>query len=376
MILVLFVLGLMVSGVFAENHSSSVINLRTVQWEGMVILALLAVYGMLGIAFMFSRLFALPELEGWAKNEFYQVNAMLILVLLVFVVLNAENRVFESFGYDPDPNNPNSAIKFGSEYLGEVRLYLLPVFASTFVSNTIFNSVLSVSNLKIGEVLDFKNATEHLVDSISDLLGIAAAGLGASLSLTVFQQWFLDFVKDTAFTLFLPLGILMRSLPFSRKVGSILIALAIAFYLVYPLTFLMDQKIVDHILNQKLKQKGQSCQECWKNLAEIRITALEGIPLSKAAFDRVFEKEGSTDSVPKGLFDKVYELGGAGLSAATAVVAFLVKSPLILVREAAFAFVTFTMLAILNVVITLGTARSIAQLMGSDVSFGDLIGML
>ena len=47
----------------------------------------------------------------------------------------------------------------------------------------------------------------------------------------------LKFFETSMFTVFLPIGLILRSFPPSRGAGAVLVAIAIGFYFVYPLTF-------------------------------------------------------------------------------------------------------------------------------------------
>jgi len=57
------------------------------------------------------------------------------------------------------------------------------------------------------------------------------------------QYILLDFFQKTMFTFVLPIGIVMRAFPLTRKVGSSLIAIAIVGYIVYPLTVVLGKGI-------------------------------------------------------------------------------------------------------------------------------------
>jgi hypothetical protein len=54
---------------------------------------------------------------------------------------------------------------------------------------------------------------------------------------TYFQMAFLKFIETSMFTLFLPVGIILRAFPPTRGAGAVMMALAIGFYMVYPLTY-------------------------------------------------------------------------------------------------------------------------------------------
>ncbi|MEM3408025.1 MAG: hypothetical protein QW054_00265 [Candidatus Micrarchaeia archaeon] len=47
----------------------------------------------------------------------------------------------------------------------------------------------------------------------------------------------LKFIETSMFTVFLPIGLILRAFPPTRGAGAVLVAIAIGFYLIYPLTF-------------------------------------------------------------------------------------------------------------------------------------------
>jgi hypothetical protein len=53
----------------------------------------------------------------------------------------------------------------------------------------------------------------------------------------IVQQMALSLIYAAAFTVLLPIGFILRLLPFFREAGAMLIAVALAFYIVFPLTY-------------------------------------------------------------------------------------------------------------------------------------------
>jgi hypothetical protein len=52
-----------------------------------------------------------------------------------------------------------------------------------------------------------------------------------------FQRHLLLFIEDNMFTFFLPLGILLRVLPYTRGAGGVIMSVALGLFLVYPLMY-------------------------------------------------------------------------------------------------------------------------------------------
>ena len=99
-------------------------------------------------------------------------------------------------------------------------------------------------------------------------LSVLISVLYATIALAYGQFVLLDFFEKTMFTFVLPIGIVMRAFPMTRKTGSSLIAIAIVGYIVYPLTIVMGKGMYDesaksfptvlptqYVLTSKITQK-------------------------------------------------------------------------------------------------------------------------
>ncbi len=75
------------------------------------------------------------------------------------------------------------------------------------------------------------------------------------------QKILLVFIEENALQVFLPLGLLMRAFPFSRKTGSTIIAVVFAMYFVYPTSILINQRIWQQISDpvENINRLGEPC---------------------------------------------------------------------------------------------------------------------
>ena len=83
-------------------------------------------------------------------------------------------------------------------------------------------------------------ALKPMVDS----MGYALYALAASIAQLKIQEVVLCFSKLYMFTIILPLGVALSALSVTRSAGGALIALAIGFYIVLPVMYLMSEEIV------------------------------------------------------------------------------------------------------------------------------------
>jgi hypothetical protein len=330
------------------------VTLRTVPWELTVLAALLVQLLIIVFAYMISYAFNVKELAGWSKGEIYQVAMMAFIVFLFFALIKVENIVFEAYGFSPSQSDSNPAIENARLYLDSVRTYSLSIVTSVQTSIFVLNFIQAQGeNIKI-PYFEFKDTVKEAVKSISGLLNIINISATSVLGLTTLQSYFLDIIARLAFTVILPFGLLFRMFSFTRSVGNFLIVVAISFYIVYPLTFLMNQTIVDTLLN---KQGG------WQDILGERKLQNSNFVQFLSGVNSITEK----DTVVSDL-----------ISAGTAVLNKINKyiNPFNILDEAAFGFILFTLIPILNFTITIIVAKELGSLFGSDVSFTDILKQL
>lgn len=343
-------------------------SFRVQTWELTTILAILASFSVIAIAYMISKGLGIPALNGWARNEAYQLIAMAIVVCLLFSALQIENYIFESFGYSPTPAVPNPAISSAQTYLSSVRTYVGSVLISTYFLNGIIqmlNFKLELPETMFYNAVDFGKGMTAFTGAMSGIIKLSSGVFGTVLGLTTAQTIFLDFINRIAFTILLPIGLFLRVFSFSRGIGTFFIALAIAFYVVYPLTFLMNEKIVDQILGY---------QGAWQNILKARsLQSTENGWIYQMADSQI---QPSNPFGASGFVDYYTRLFTSIVYYAASTANYTINTtfnPFTLLNEGAFAFVLFTVIPILDFVITLGISREIGSLLGADVSFGDLL---
>lgn len=360
---------------FAQD---STITLRNIPWLLVVLAAILFTLSLIGLAYMFSKAFGIKELSSWATNEFYQIVMMSFIVFLIFVILRVENIVFEAYGFQSSMRGENPAIDNAKLYLNSVRSYLVYVMSGILIEKT----VLSLSSSFISSSLDiatkgillpiektlfagikiFKIENKEVAKSfISVFSSIVQKALGPFTLVYAFnsmQLYFLDFIERYAFHFFLPFGLFFRVFSFSRKFGNILIALSIGFYIVFPLTYLISQNIVDSVLNFNTQGSPHS----WRDIISARLSANNIDP-------DLLTNEGFMSKLKEGFTNEV-------LNPISYLIEFMFKLVFALFNEAAFAFVLFTLVPIIGFTITISVVRELGSLLGSDVSLNDVIKML
>ncbi|VVB65462.1 Uncharacterised protein [Candidatus Gugararchaeum adminiculabundum] len=223
---------------FGQALSCDASSIFSFSWLPMALVAILAVILMLALAYMMSVIFALQPLAVWAKNEASQIAVTTLLIILLL----PSTQVFSNLGCAIHKENTfDRAIG----YVKSVRMKLLVDFGALTSLNVFIGLISSVqinlTPLRMGVFFSFGSAFKPILDWI----GIGSQAMLLGIGEMTVHELALYFVRDQMFALFLPLGIFLRSTPFTRRTGSALIAIAIGLYFVLPITLLVNQVIYD-----------------------------------------------------------------------------------------------------------------------------------
>ncbi|MBN1170411.1 hypothetical protein JXA56_05270 [Candidatus Micrarchaeota archaeon] len=227
------------------------------EWEyAWLPMALMAV--MVAITFnitlmMFGRAFSIRELEAFAKSEMLQAGATaLMAIFLVSMVGSAmevstgllQNGTMECRGTTYQFNVPQSAMD--QAYLG-IRCRLqqraievagiqdaMTTGAGTWAEFNTLNMAVSIFGITtfkgdwVGELYR-RTETTRITNNLATVLLI---GLNA-------QSMLMEYLRLNMLTVFIPVGILLRSFYFTRSAGALFIALGVGMYFIFPIFFIL-----------------------------------------------------------------------------------------------------------------------------------------
>ena len=227
------------------------------EWEyGWIPVVLMA--SMIAIIFnitlmMFGKAFNIRELEAFAKSEMLQAGATtLMAIFLVSLVGGAmevstgllQNGSMECAGTTYEFNEPNSAMD--QAYLSiRCRLHqralevaeiqdAMTTGAGTWAEFNTLNLATSVFGITVfkgdwvGELYK-RTETTRITNNLATVLLI---GLNA-------QSMLLEYLRLNMLTIFIPMGVLLRSFYFTRSVGALFIALGVGMYFIFPIFFIL-----------------------------------------------------------------------------------------------------------------------------------------
>jgi hypothetical protein len=220
-------------------------------WQAVAAIAAVISIGFAAMGYLLAHIFRYRELEIWVKEELYQAIASAFIVgVAVIAVTLIVNLSCTLVGGCGGGDHLSVAINILDNMKTDVSLQL----------QYLFELSMRVGFIKsMGKYYDFTlgpQAEACMVGECDTAFGwswfmwagssVIADSIDYSFSVmipiisSIFAQlWMLRFIQATLFPSLLALGIILRTFFFTRKVGGLLIAIAIGLYTVYPLMYVM-----------------------------------------------------------------------------------------------------------------------------------------
>lgn len=244
---------------------------KNVAWFNVSMIVSTMVLSAIGIIYAIAHALDIKNLKQMAKAELLQASASLLLVLLLFGIIGIEDSLIAlaekqtgllTASLDPQKLVGMSPEQFKKAVYEEGKIITVsPInVASAFLfklidctkNKYIDTYKLSKSpefwaNLQLGltigavvEEIAFPAEWAWFVPTIAkqvQSLEYLAEELTWTSILLYMQLNLLRFIETSAFTLFLPIGIILRAFPPSRGAGAVLIAISIGLYIVFPFVY-------------------------------------------------------------------------------------------------------------------------------------------
>ncbi|HQT45136.1 MAG TPA: hypothetical protein PLO51_04100, partial [Candidatus Micrarchaeota archaeon] len=139
----------------------------------------------------------------------------------------------------------------GEYYLAQMTSQSMSIYVSLLGHEAIIGVLSTLgTSIYVPELIisltSFSMVPSAGLSVVSDALITIIDAVGMAIVAFVAQTIILQFFKDTMLNFFLPAGIALRAFPVSRRLGSSLIALAIACYFVYPMSLVFNQAIFNN----------------------------------------------------------------------------------------------------------------------------------
>ena len=220
-------------------------------WQPIIALVVLTVLLLLSLIFMFARILGRREWEALARIELTHTLAAVIWVVIIGAFALGACSAACTVTKDENP------FTTASDYVSKTRSTL--------------ESQLS-QLIEIARDTRFKSSDMYFLggvivrpwqgcNAIAGNFEFMSVMLAPFIGSLIVQQYFLSLVSNLAFQALLPIGIVLRLIPFAREMGAFLIALSVALYIILPLTYVFAVKAMDSIpaADTNLGLFGQKC---------------------------------------------------------------------------------------------------------------------
>ena len=152
--------------------------------------------------------------------------------------------------------NPDASLYDASDaYLSFLQLYIHQTMTGIRVSMGVYEIKASLSRWVCDGLCIFGGPGHSMspnagLTSLIEVGNIFLNSATISLLSALFMQFTLRYITSGLLLLFLPFGLILRSLSFTRPLGSSLIALVISLYIFYPLMLVMNSMIFPFVAGE------------------------------------------------------------------------------------------------------------------------------
>ena len=202
----------------------------------MVILLLLL------LTYLASKFLRIQSFEAWFNIELSEFFASFFVIFFAIAMFEGSNALSIALS-GGGTSTVDTASKFINERLGDT---LAAIEDNTKIQICI--STLSTFSRRTGEfVLTLTYKVFPGLDSFLGISNVISYGLTMIFGSFNAQLMLFQIIDATMIRLFLPAGIILRFFPPTREAGMFLIAFAIGFQAIFPLTYAINQKLLETI---------------------------------------------------------------------------------------------------------------------------------
>lgn len=241
-------------------------------WDGLVGTVLMLVTLVLGLGYMASVLLGDEKMRAWVKREVGQLAySAIILVVAISLVgaLDGWLKVVSTIGASAQWQayvnsgpccDPSSGSCIGTPSKQPCHIAIANDYLQMLYETARVSSISYMSNYFMFGLLANIGVSAHLLTLEGQPVVSAApfAGLSAgsdyfmllfdlsskAMMLIRAQQIMLDYVNYPFFAVAMSIGLVLRMLYFTRKLGGLLVAIALASYVIFPMFYVLSDAIL------------------------------------------------------------------------------------------------------------------------------------
>jgi len=346
-------------------------------WIGLALVVIFGMYMAIALLYMVATGLGMPGLLAWCKNELFQITATAIMVFMLAFAITGADEISRSF-----TASGNTAMVEAQDYMLCQTQTMWSTYNLLIVSTAplqiLYSSTIHIRPMKMG----FSLQPAKFLQPIMDNVGIAITMLTSATWASKLIYNVLLFAGDTMLLVFLPLGVLLRSVPFTRSIGGALIAIAVSFYIALPAAVLINSMVYE-------EHYGAPCvpNRAGGYWAPERLQAViggfghyfvnAGLAGTEGTAPAVFGKAGLISYLLLAVMFGGSIMGGFWWLISGAVIGALISWFLAWAREVVFLVVILGFAGmVLDYMITFTFARELGKILGADINLGALMKIL
>ncbi len=197
------------------------------------------------ITYLLSKFFKVPEWEAYLNIELSNLTGSFLIALFVLGMFGAGSVISLEMTGGSYSSPPQAAIAYMQSTVADSALRasidVYKIQACTSILNTI--------SRRIGEfVLTQTFKVFPGIDTFISITNVLGMSLISLYNTTSVQIDLLYFVDAFMVPFFLPAGIILRFIPPTRDAGAFLIALAFGLQVIFPTSYLINEKIYEQVI--------------------------------------------------------------------------------------------------------------------------------
>jgi len=240
-------------------------------WGVVAVTAVLLSILFVALAYMVGLAFRQAKLAIWAKNELYQALASAFILAFLMLFLSflspfvgelselSQYSCSDLVGHAYTPGETSYHIECARKVLEVSKNALIKQADQIFNVNVRIQLLAALNKnfdiapnptLQAGSCLTSSPDTASLafglavspyagVSMLGDAIGYMFPFLATWIASFIAQEFVLRMIQDALFPVLLALGLILRAFFFTRRLGGLLIAIALGLYTIYPLMYLL-----------------------------------------------------------------------------------------------------------------------------------------
>lgn len=397
------------------------------EWQAIALLALMVATGFAALVYAFGHFLSNEKIVAFAKLEVAEIIYSAVLIVSVLWVLGMASGAVEVLIEGTYPNSLGATIcsptydaYFGGDanfpcHLRVARYYLDTLYAE----GKEFNYELLSAHMWYSFFQGFHltgDFHEHASGSVSysplgSLFSLPSSVYSymfefgmRSMLIVRFQAFFINFINYSLYPVLLMLGMILRTFPFSRRIGGLLMAIGICLYFVFPMFYVFGGYVFENI-RENVQCEDPDAQGHCPMIASLSfdpeelyggVEFIEDDPYGKNALEDVAPAEVGTEEFNAlyGGIDTYCDTSNMGVSGMGSMVWDLLRSSVFAmdfttlfsseeyldsivgpggVIDATARFTFFSMFfALLSIFSTVGAIRSLSPIFGGDIELAGL----